>query len=125
MNQPPLQLLILHEELICMRPVSSGPGGAGGKPSARGAVGLGFDSRRLPSLGLSAPPASTRNGDGLPRSRSLEEEEKEPSCKWEPINPLKGRINKESKIKPNFSWMHGDASQMYQQNATLNNKMSK
>ena len=67
----------------------SGPGGAGGKPSARGAVGLGFDSRRLPSLGLSAPPASTRSEDGLPRSRSLEEE-KEPSCKWEPINPLEG-----------------------------------
>ena len=63
-----------------------GPGGAGGKPSARGAGGLGFDSRRLPSLGLSAPPASTRSGDGLPRSRSLEEEEeKEFSCKWAPM----------------------------------------
>ena len=75
--------------------MNRGPGGAGGTPSARGAVGLGFDSRRLPSLDLSAPPASTRNGDGLPRSRSLEEEEeKEPSCKWEPINPLEGRINK-------------------------------
>ena len=73
-----------------------GPGGAGGKPSARGAVGLGFDSRRLPSLGLSAPPASTSSGDGLPRSRSLEEEEKEPSCKWAVNNPLEGRINKKS-----------------------------
>ena len=60
-----------------------GPGGAGGKPSDRGAGDLGFDSRRLPSLGLSAPPASTRSGDGLPRSRSLEE--KEPSYKWAPM----------------------------------------
>ena len=61
-----------------------GPGGAGGKPSAREAGALGFDSRRLPSLGLSAPPASTRSGDELPRSRSLEEE-KELSCKWAPM----------------------------------------
>ena len=86
-----------------------GPGGAGGKPSVCGAVGLGFDSRYLPSLWLSAPPASTRSGDGLPRSRSPEEE-KEPSCKWEAINPLEGRIKKkkERALKsdgvPDYQW---------------------
>ena len=53
-----------------------GPGGASCKPSVSGAGGLGFDSRCLPSFGLSVPPASTRSemGSWLLRWRSLETE---------------------------------------------------
>ena len=51
-----------------------------GELSVRGAGGLGFDPV-LPVPRAVGPPASTRSGDWLLVSRSLEEE-KELSCKW-------------------------------------------
>ena len=53
---PSYHLLSLQWSLL----TEGDPGGAGGKPSVCGAEVLGFDPRYLPSLWLSAPPASTK-----------------------------------------------------------------
>ena len=44
-----------------------------------------------PGLRTVVPTCVTRSGDRLPFSRSLEEEEKEPSCKWTNMCLLEGR----------------------------------